>query len=195
MQREYVEAGAALVALDGQCAGFVLHGEIVPHRTRAIADEVERGRKAFSLKEFMKEIVEGALPRTDPSGRDPRSCTVANEPSRQVAAASRTVTFCRPPRVHTFSRRAYGPRASFRESWRYQRKVSSCIHVYEKIRTTSQLNKLFSRSRRYLSNRGHMSLHVPTMVIASSRRFGTCGSSILPSAIAVFLSTSRALTS
>ena len=73
MQREYVEAGAALVALDGQCAGFVLHGKIIPHSTRAIADEVKGGRKAFSLKEFTKEIIEGALPRTDPSGREPRS--------------------------------------------------------------------------------------------------------------------------
>jgi hypothetical protein len=73
--------------------------------------------------------------------------------------------------------------------------VSSVSIYRKKIRTTSQLNKLFSRSRRYRSNRGHMSLHVPTMVIASSRRFGTCGSSILPSAIAFFLSTSRALTS
>jgi hypothetical protein len=63
-----MEAGAALVALDGQCAGFVLHGEVVSNRTRAIANEVKRGPKAFLLKEFMKEIIEGALPRAHPSG-------------------------------------------------------------------------------------------------------------------------------
>jgi hypothetical protein len=40
-----------------------------------------------------------------------------------------------------------------------------------------------------------MSIHVPTMVIASSNRFGTRGSSMVPSAIALFLSASRALTS
>ena len=68
MQREYMEAGASLVALDRQWAGFVLHGEIVPHRTRTIANEVKRGGKAFPLKEFMKEIIEGALPRAHPSG-------------------------------------------------------------------------------------------------------------------------------
>ena len=38
-------------------------------------------------------------------------------------------------------------------------------------------------------------MHVPTIVIASSNRLGTKGSSMAPSAIALFLSASRALTS
>ena len=61
--------------------------------------------------------------------------------------------------------------------------------------TISQSNRCFSRSRLYLSNRGHIFRHVPTIVIASSNRFGTRGSSILPSAIACFRSASRAFTS
>src|SRR5262245_61898688 len=40
-----------------------------------------------------------------------------------------------------------------------------------------------------------MSMQVPTMVIASSRRLGTRGSSILPSAMAFLRSRSRAFTS
>jgi hypothetical protein len=60
--------------------------------------------------------------------------------------------------------------------------------------TISHSKRLFSRSRLYLSNRGHMSIHVPTMFIASSSRLGTRGSSILPSAMAVFFSISRAFT-
>lgn len=65
----------------------------------------------------------------------------------------------------------------------------------EKLRTVSHSNKLFSLSRLYLSNRGHMSIHVPTMVIASSNRLGTRGSSILPSAMALLRSEALALTS
>ena len=68
MQREYVEAGAALVALDGQRPSFMLHRKIVPHSTRAIANEVERRRKILLLKEVMEEVVERALSRVDPSG-------------------------------------------------------------------------------------------------------------------------------
>jgi hypothetical protein len=68
MQRKYVEAGAALVAFDGQRPSFMLHREVVPHRTRAIANEVKRGRKALLLKEIMKQIIESALSRVDASG-------------------------------------------------------------------------------------------------------------------------------
>src|SRR5260221_4910383 len=39
--------------------------------------------------------------------------------------------------------------------------------------TISHSNRCFSRSRLYLSNRGHIFRHVPTIVIASSNRFGT----------------------
>jgi hypothetical protein len=63
-----VEAGTALVAFDGQWARFVLHRKVIPHRTRAIANEVKRGRKAFVLEELVKEVIEGALSRADPSG-------------------------------------------------------------------------------------------------------------------------------
>jgi hypothetical protein len=68
MQRKYMEAGAAFVALDGQGTSFMLHSEVIPQSTRAIANEVEGGGKAFRLKEFTKEIIEGALFRADPSG-------------------------------------------------------------------------------------------------------------------------------
>jgi hypothetical protein len=68
MQPKYVEAGAALVALDGQRPSLMLHREVVPHGTRAIANEVKRGRKALLLKEIMKEIIQSALSRVDASG-------------------------------------------------------------------------------------------------------------------------------
>ena len=68
MQRKCVEAGAELVALDGQRSSFMLHREIVPHRTRAISNKVKRGRKAFLLKEIMKQIIETVLSRVDASG-------------------------------------------------------------------------------------------------------------------------------
>jgi hypothetical protein len=68
MQRDDVEAGATLVALDSQRPSFMLHSEVVPHSTRAIANEVKRGRKGPPLEEVMKEIIEGALSRVDPSG-------------------------------------------------------------------------------------------------------------------------------
>jgi len=62
-----VEAGAALVALDGQRPSFVLHGEVVPHGTRAIANEVKCRGKILLLKEVVEKIIEGALSRVDPS--------------------------------------------------------------------------------------------------------------------------------
>lgn len=65
----------------------------------------------------------------------------------------------------------------------------------ERELTVSHSNKLFCLSLRYLSNRGHMSGQVPTTVIASSNRLATVGSSIFPSAMAVFLSTSLAFSS
>jgi hypothetical protein len=57
--------------------------------------------------------------------------------------------------------------------------------------TASNGSTWFPCSRIYLSNRGHMSMHVPTIVIASSSRLGTLGSSIVPSAIALWRSASR----
>ena len=68
MQRKYVEARAALMALDSQRPSFMLHRKVVPHGTRAIANEVKRGRKALLLKEIMKEIIQSALSRVDASG-------------------------------------------------------------------------------------------------------------------------------
>ena len=68
MQGEYVEPGTALVAFYGQWTRFVLHRKVVPHRTRAIANKIKRGRKAPALKEFAKKVIEGALSRADPSG-------------------------------------------------------------------------------------------------------------------------------
>lgn len=76
----------------------------------------------------------------------------------------------------------------------YKRRFSSNARDLKRPRTTSNRSRLFSRSLRYLSKRGHISMHVPIMVIAWSSRLGTRGSSILPSAIARFRSASRALT-
>ncbi|KIM79305.1 hypothetical protein PILCRDRAFT_562858 [Piloderma croceum F 1598] len=84
---------------------------------------------------------------------------------------------------------------SFRS--RYLEQDQRRLHTTSRgwIHTVSHSNRLFSRSRRYRSNRGAISKHVPTRLIASSRRFGMSGSSILPSAIAFLRSTSRAFTS
>ena len=63
-----MKPGTALVAFYGQWTRFVLHRKVVPHRTRAIANEIKRGRKAPTLKELVKKVIEGALSRVDPSG-------------------------------------------------------------------------------------------------------------------------------
>jgi hypothetical protein len=68
MERKYVEARTALMALYGQGARFVLHCEISSRGARTIANEIERGGKASPWEKFAKEIVEGALSRVDPSG-------------------------------------------------------------------------------------------------------------------------------
>jgi hypothetical protein len=56
------------MAFYGQGTGFVLHSEVISHGARTIANEIKRGGKAFHWEEFMKEVIEGALSRADPSG-------------------------------------------------------------------------------------------------------------------------------
>jgi hypothetical protein len=56
------------VAFYGQRTRFMLHRKVIPHRTRAITNEIKRGRKASTLKELVKKVIEGALSRADPSG-------------------------------------------------------------------------------------------------------------------------------
>jgi hypothetical protein len=65
MQRKYVEAGTALMAFYSQWTRFMLHRKVIPHRTRAIANEVKRRGKASLLEEFAKEVIKGALSRVD----------------------------------------------------------------------------------------------------------------------------------
>ena len=75
-----MEAGTALVAFDSQWTRLVLHGEVISHRTRPIANEIKRGREASRLEEFAKEVIEGALSRANPSGWGDRRDASANKP-------------------------------------------------------------------------------------------------------------------
>ena len=46
----------------------VLHSKVISHGARMIVNEIKRGGKAFHWEELMKEVIEGALSRADPSG-------------------------------------------------------------------------------------------------------------------------------
>lgn len=81
MERKYVEACTALMAFYGQGTRFVLHGKVISDGARTIANEIECGGKAFHWEERMKEVIEGALSRADPSGwGGTDSVKSANEP-------------------------------------------------------------------------------------------------------------------
>jgi len=58
----------------------MLHRKVIPHRARAIANEVECRGKPFLLEKFVKKIIEGALSRANPSGWGDRRDASANKP-------------------------------------------------------------------------------------------------------------------
>ncbi len=69
------------MAFYGQRTRFVLHSEVSSHGARAIANKAECAGKPLLWEEFVKEIVEGALFRADPSGlRGYYSVRSTNEP-------------------------------------------------------------------------------------------------------------------
>jgi hypothetical protein len=69
------------MAFYGQGARVVLHSEVISHGARTIANEIKCGGKAPSWEEFVKEVIEGALSRADPSGwGGTDSFKSANEP-------------------------------------------------------------------------------------------------------------------
>ncbi len=69
------------MAFYGQGTSFVLHSKVISHGPRAIASEIKRWGKAFPWEEFVKEVIEGALSRVDPSGwGDTSDIKSANEP-------------------------------------------------------------------------------------------------------------------
>jgi hypothetical protein len=80
MQRKYVKASAALMALYCQWTGFMLHRKVIPYRARAIANEIECRGKPFLLEKFVEKIIESALSRVDLSGWGDRRDVSANKP-------------------------------------------------------------------------------------------------------------------
>jgi len=69
------------MAFCGQGTRFVLHSEVISHGARTIANEIKRGGETFPWEQFVKEVIEGALSRADPSGwGGTDSVKSANEP-------------------------------------------------------------------------------------------------------------------
>jgi hypothetical protein len=69
------------MAFYGQGTRFVLHGKVISHGARTIANEIKRRGKTFHWKKFMEEVIEGPLSRADPSGwGGTDSVKSANEP-------------------------------------------------------------------------------------------------------------------
>lgn len=69
------------MAFYGQGTRFVLHSKVISHGARTIANEIKRGGKAPPWDEFVKEVIECALSRADPSGwAGSDSVKPANEP-------------------------------------------------------------------------------------------------------------------
>ena len=56
-----METGTTVMALDCKWALFVLHGEVAPYRSRAVAHEVICLCEALPDKEVVEEVVEGFL--------------------------------------------------------------------------------------------------------------------------------------
>jgi hypothetical protein len=172
----------------------MLHRKINSHSTRTITDEIEGGRKTTSGKQVMEKIIEGALHRLNSIRLNIVSFGGAYSKNFRGTKVGRQRLVTRRPFIHLdgfFVVDTFGSR----DLTSNQRKYLACLRLESSSHTISHSTRLFSRSRRYRSNRGHISMHVPTIVIASSSRLATLGSSILPSAIASFRSTSRAFTS